>query len=200
MCLITSLVIMAINSNLILSLGMVGALNIVRFRTPIKDPTDLIFLSWSAAAGIVTGAGFYTLAILGSVVIGLVLFIFIKKSAFDTPYLLDSRFEARFQSQAELISPYVERDPTKFYTYEEYRASLNQDVQNIRGCCLLRRLASPMCCSSLPAWEVSAKLTKNPRCKKEPGSVSIPGTSFSGKVKLRYSASASLPAHEGNGG
>ncbi|MFX9521774.1 DUF4956 domain-containing protein, partial [Acinetobacter baumannii] len=54
MCLITSLVIMAINSNLILSLGMVGALSIVRFRTPIKDPTDLIFLFWSAAAGIVT--------------------------------------------------------------------------------------------------------------------------------------------------
>ncbi|MDF2663029.1 MAG: hypothetical protein K0Q94_5820 [Paenibacillus sp.] len=88
MCLITSLVIMAINSNLILSLGMVGALSIVRFRTPIKDPTDLIFLFWSAAAGIVTGAGFYTLAILGSIVIGLVLFIFIKKSTFDTPYLL----------------------------------------------------------------------------------------------------------------
>ncbi|MDF2663030.1 MAG: spore coat protein CotH [Paenibacillus sp.] len=48
-------------------------------------------------------------------------------------YLSDSRFEARVQSLAELISPYVERDPSKFYTYEEYRASLNQDVQNIPG-------------------------------------------------------------------
>jgi len=88
MSVITSMVIMAVNSNLILSLGMVGALSIVRFRTPIKDPTDLIFLFWSAAAGIVVGAGFYTLAIIGSVIIGLVLFVFIKSASFETPYLM----------------------------------------------------------------------------------------------------------------
>ncbi|WP_019640162.1 DUF4956 domain-containing protein [Paenibacillus fonticola] len=88
MTLVTAMVIIAINSNLILSLGMVGALSIVRFRTPIKDPTDLIFLFWAAAAGIVTGAGFYTLAAIGSVIIGLVLFLFIKNSALETPYLL----------------------------------------------------------------------------------------------------------------
>jgi len=88
MTLITAMVIIAINSNLVLSLGMVGALSIVRFRTPIKDPTDLIFLFWAATVGIVTGAGFYTLAIIGSVVIGLVLFIFIKNASFETPYLL----------------------------------------------------------------------------------------------------------------
>lgn len=88
MTLVTSMVIIAINSNLVLSLGMVGALSIVRFRTPIKDPTDLIFLFWAAAAGIVTGAGFFTLAIAGSVIIGLIMFIFIKKSSFETPYLL----------------------------------------------------------------------------------------------------------------
>lgn len=88
MTLVTSMVIIAINSNLVLSLGMVGALSIVRFRTPIKDPTDLIFLFWAAAAGIVTGAGFYTLAILGSVIVGVILFVFIKYSTSDTPYLL----------------------------------------------------------------------------------------------------------------
>ncbi|MUG44604.1 DUF4956 domain-containing protein [Paenibacillus woosongensis] len=88
MTLVTAMVIIAINSNLILSLGMVGALSIVRFRTPIKDPTDLIFLFWAAAAGIVTGAGFYTLAAIGSVIIGLVLFLFIKNSTLETPYLL----------------------------------------------------------------------------------------------------------------
>jgi uncharacterized membrane protein YhiD involved in acid resistance len=85
---VTAMVIIAVNSNLVLSLGMVGALSIVRFRTPIKDPTDLIFLFWAAAAGIVCGAGFYTLAIIGSVFIGLMLFFFIKKSSFETPYLL----------------------------------------------------------------------------------------------------------------
>ena len=88
MTMITAMVIIAINSNLVLSLGMVGALSIVRFRTPIKDPTDLIFLFWAAAAGIVTGGGFYTLAAVGSIIIGLVLFFFIKKSSFETPYLL----------------------------------------------------------------------------------------------------------------
>lgn len=88
MTLVTAMVIIAVNSNLVLSLGMVGALSIVRFRTPIKDPTDLIFLFWAAAAGIVTGAGFYTLAIVGSVVVGLVLFVFVKKASFEAPYLL----------------------------------------------------------------------------------------------------------------
>lgn len=89
---ITSLVILAIGSNLILSLGMVGALSIVRFRTPIKDPIDLIFLFWALATGIITGAGFYVLAILGSILIGLVLFIFMKKSSFETPYLFVVNF------------------------------------------------------------------------------------------------------------
>ena len=85
---VTAMIIIAINSNLILSLGMVGALSIVRFRTPIKDPTDLIFIFWGAAAGIVVGAGFYSLAVIASVMIGIVMFIFIKKSSFETPYLL----------------------------------------------------------------------------------------------------------------
>lgn len=88
MTMVTAMVIIAINSNLVLSLGMVGALSIVRFRTPIKDPTDLIFLFWAAAAGIVSGAGFFTLAVIGSVIIGLILFFFIKRTSLDTPYLL----------------------------------------------------------------------------------------------------------------
>lgn len=88
MTMVTAMVIIAVNSNLVLSLGMVGALSIVRFRTPIKDPTDLIFLFWAAAAGIVAGAGFYTLAMIGSVAIGLIMFFFIKRSTFETPYLL----------------------------------------------------------------------------------------------------------------
>jgi uncharacterized membrane protein YhiD involved in acid resistance len=88
MTMVTAMVIIAINSNLVLSLGMVGALSIVRFRTPIKDPTDLIFLFWSAVAGIVAGAGFFTLAIAGSIIVGLVLVLFIKSMAAETPYLL----------------------------------------------------------------------------------------------------------------
>lgn len=88
MTMVTAMIIIAVNSNLVLSLGMVGALSIVRFRTPIKDPTDLIFLFWAAAVGIVTGAGFFTLAAVGSVIVGLIMFLFIKNTSVETPYLL----------------------------------------------------------------------------------------------------------------
>ncbi len=66
---ITSGIILAIQSNLVISLGMVGALSIVRFRTAIKDPMDLIFLFWAISNGIITGAGMYTLAVAMSVMI-----------------------------------------------------------------------------------------------------------------------------------
>ncbi|MFT5873707.1 MAG: putative membrane protein YhiD involved in acid resistance [Clostridium sp.] len=88
LCMITSLVILAVTSNVILSLGMVGALSIVRFRTAIKDPMDIAYLFWSIAVGIVLGAGLIPLAIVGSLFIGLILVIFTNKSNSDNPYIL----------------------------------------------------------------------------------------------------------------
>ncbi|MEN8905082.1 MAG: DUF4956 domain-containing protein [Clostridiales bacterium] len=85
---ITSSVILAITSNIILSLGMVGALSIVRFRTAIKDPIDVIYMFWSISAGIIAGAGLYVLAIITSLTIGLVLYIFSKINIKHEPYLL----------------------------------------------------------------------------------------------------------------
>lgn len=85
---ITTLVILAVTSNVVLSLGMVGALSIVRFRTAIKDPMDIAYLFWSIAAGIVLGAGLIPLALFGSLVIGVMLFAFSKKRPADSPYLL----------------------------------------------------------------------------------------------------------------
>lgn len=85
---ITALVIMAVTSNIILSLGMVGALSIVRFRTAIKDPMDLVFLFWALGIGIVTGAGLHVLAITGSLIVGLMLFLLSRTPVSDTPYLL----------------------------------------------------------------------------------------------------------------
>ena len=76
MTLITTLLIMAVVSNVVLSLGMVGALSIVRFRTAIKEPTDLMFLFWSIAIGIVLAAGLIPLAVFGSIFIGLLLLLF----------------------------------------------------------------------------------------------------------------------------
>ncbi len=88
MTLITTLIILAVTSNIILSLGMVGALSIVRFRTAIKEPLDISFMFWSIAAGIVLGAGLLPLAILGSAFIGVILVLFVNKKSVDSPYIL----------------------------------------------------------------------------------------------------------------
>jgi uncharacterized membrane protein YhiD involved in acid resistance len=85
---ITALVILAVTSNVILSLGMVGALSIVRFRTAIKEPLDIAFLFWAIAAGIVLGAGLIPLALLGSLFIGVILIVFVNKKSVETPYIL----------------------------------------------------------------------------------------------------------------
>ena len=76
---ITTVVILAVTSNVVLSLGMVGALSIVRFRTAIKEPLDIAFLFWSIAVGIVLAAGMIPLAVIGSVIIGV---IFVPRGTF----------------------------------------------------------------------------------------------------------------------
>ena len=88
MAMITTLVILAVTSNIVLSLGMVGALSIVRFRTAIKEPLDIAFLFWSIAVGIVLAAGMIPLAVFGSVVIGIVLLVFVNKKSVTHPYIL----------------------------------------------------------------------------------------------------------------
>ena len=88
MSMITSLVIIAVTSNVVLSLGLVGALSIVRFRTAIKEPMDIAFLFWAIAVGIVLGAGLLPLAIIGSVIIGIIIVVFSTRKIGDTPYIL----------------------------------------------------------------------------------------------------------------
>jgi uncharacterized membrane protein YhiD involved in acid resistance len=86
--LVTALVIMTISSNLILSLGMVGALSIVRFRTAIKDPMDIVFMFWAIASGIANGAAYYKISITGSIFIAISLFILSRFKSQSSPYLL----------------------------------------------------------------------------------------------------------------
>lgn len=85
---ITTLVILAVTSNVVLSLGMVGALSIVRFRTAIKEPLDIAFLFWAIAVGIVLAAGMIPLAVIGSIVIGVVLLVFVNRKSHFNPYLI----------------------------------------------------------------------------------------------------------------
>ena len=85
---ITTLVILAVTSKVVLSLGMVGALSIVRFRTAIKEPLDIAFLFWAIAAGIVLAAGMIPLAVFGSVLIGIILLIFANRKDMTNPYIV----------------------------------------------------------------------------------------------------------------
>lgn len=86
--LVTTLVIMAVTSNVVLSLGMVGALSIVRFRAAIKEPLEIVYLFWAIAAGIVIGAGMIPLAVIGSAIIGILLILFANRKMHENPYIL----------------------------------------------------------------------------------------------------------------
>ncbi|MFC4386661.1 DUF4956 domain-containing protein [Gracilibacillus marinus] len=104
MTMATSLVIMGISQNVLLSLGMVGALSIVRFRTPIKDPMDLVYLFWSIIVGILSGAGFILLAVIGSLAIGLVIILFANKIKIENPFLLVIKYgEKEIEEEIERV-------------------------------------------------------------------------------------------------
>lgn len=93
MAMITSMVIMTVGSNIILSLGMVGALSIVRFRTAVKDPLDIVYMFWAISAGIAIGAKLYPLALAGSAVIGLTAVVLSRRKPRGLPYLLVVRYD-----------------------------------------------------------------------------------------------------------
>lgn len=97
---ITTFVILAVTSNVVLSLGMVGALSLVRFRTAIKEPLDIAFLFWSIASGIVLAAGLIPLAVIGSAFIGLIMILFVNWDTHDNPYILMIQCE---NSQVEAL-------------------------------------------------------------------------------------------------
>ena len=98
--LITTVMILTITSNIVLSLGMVGALSIVRFRTAVKDPVDTAFMYWAICIGIITGAGFYFVSVLANLVLGFLYLIitFVWKKVETHPYLLTVRFKPEVNS------------------------------------------------------------------------------------------------------
>lgn len=85
---ISTFIILGVTSNIVLSLGMVGALSIVRFRSAIKEPIDIAFLFWAISEGIILGAGLIVLAIIGTIFIGIILIVFINRETVDDPYIL----------------------------------------------------------------------------------------------------------------
>ena len=128
---ITTLVILAVTSNVVLSLGMVGALSIVRFRTAIKEPLDIAFLFWSIAAGIVLAAGLIPLAVFGSVIIGLTLLVFVNRKTSVNPYIVVIRCDhAEHERKAmEFLNGKTERCVVKSKTATKGSIELNLEVR-----------------------------------------------------------------------
>ena len=88
LAIITAAIILTIQSSIVISLGMVGALSIVRFRTAIKEPMDLVFLFWSISVGIICGAGLYSLAIIASLIVTVALLVLDLIPVTKAPMLL----------------------------------------------------------------------------------------------------------------
>ena len=128
---ISTFVILAVTSNVVLSLGMVGALSIVRFRTAIKEPMDIAFLFWAIAAGIVLAAGLFPLAVFGSVAIGIVLLVFANRKAHTKPYIVVLRCENHDSELAatEFLKKQVDRCVVKSKTAQQGAVELNVEVR-----------------------------------------------------------------------
>ena len=128
---ITSQVILAVTSNVVLSLGMVGALSIVRFRTAIKEPLDIAFLFWSIAVGIILAAGMIPLAVIGSVVIGVILLFFVNKKSHKNPFIVVLACDNHdAESRAlDYINSQTERCVVKSKTAQENLVEINMEVR-----------------------------------------------------------------------
>ena len=128
---ITTLVILAVTSNVVLSLGMVGALSIVRFRTAIKEPLDIAFLFWSIAVGIVLAAGMILLAVFGSVAIGAILLIFVNRKAHYNPYIvvLSCTSSASEKKAMEFLKKQVQKCVVKSKTAQKGLIELNLEIR-----------------------------------------------------------------------
>lgn len=131
MTLITTIIILAITSNVVLSLGMVGALSIVRFRTAVKEPLDIVFLFWAVSAGIVVGAGLFPLAIVGSLLLGIVLLVLVNCKTRETPYILIAVMNGTDAENAvlTLIKEETKRYVVKSKTVSEGRIELTVEVR-----------------------------------------------------------------------
>ncbi len=128
---IATLVILAVTSNVVLSLGMVGALSIVRFRAAIKEPLDIAFLFWSIAAGIVLAAGMIPLAIFGSLMIAIILIVFVNRKTSDIPYILVVSCDNQETENAvnKIVTEHVQKSVIKNKTVAKSGIELNIEVR-----------------------------------------------------------------------
>jgi len=133
---VITLIIMTISGNLVLSLGMVGALSIVRFRTPIKDPVDLVFIFWAITVGIANGVGYFNISLIGSVVMTIVLLFMTRKPEEEQPYLLvlhiptDKDSTSVIKSVKQSVDRFMLKSKTITPQYEEITAEIRLKGEN----------------------------------------------------------------------
>lgn len=110
---VTTLVIMTISGNLVLSLGMVGALSIVRFRTPVKDSMDLVFLFWAISSGIANGVGYFSISVVGAILISTFLILMSNvKSGESNTYLVVIQMNS--ENNEALLFEEIEKGAEKY--------------------------------------------------------------------------------------
>ena len=133
--LVTTFVMLAVTSNVVLSLGMVAALSIVRFRTAVKDPMDIAFLFWSLAAGIVLASGLVHLAVLGSLFIGIVMLVFSDRRDDERPYILvvHCADETAERAARDFATSRVKALSLKSKSVSPGRVELNYEVRLAEG-------------------------------------------------------------------
>lgn len=128
---ISTFIILAVTSNVVLSLGMVGALSIVRFRTAIKDPLDVVYLFWAVGVGIVLGACMYPLAVIGSLIVGAILLVFVNAKTPDCDYILvvECADDDAEKKAAEIIAAGVKKCAVKTKTVAQGYVEVTYEIR-----------------------------------------------------------------------
>lgn len=153
LCIITTSIILTVQSSIVISLGMVGALSIVRFRTAVKNPIDLVFLFWAISVGIICGAGFSMIAILSSAMIVVVLLVLDRVPLSTSPLILVMSYTQSSETNnsiKEIVERYAayHNEKARVNTYDvteitveirllkearEKRSELTQELSNLSG-------------------------------------------------------------------
>ena len=128
---VSAMILCVVTSNVVLTLGMVGALSIIRFRTSIKEPMDIMYMFWAVAAGIAVGAGLAGVAVVGSLAIGLVIVLLTRGRQNGVPFILvlNVRDQAAEEAAMQLIRGQVKRCRIKSKRVDATGTEVTVDVR-----------------------------------------------------------------------
>ena len=158
---ITAAIILTIQSNIVISLGMVGALSIVRFRTAIKDPMDLVFLFWSISIGIICGAGFAVVAVIASVIITVIVLLFERLSVGTAAVILlvnatDYKTESQIMS---IVESHCSMHKVKARNLTKDKLDMAVEVKTDKGAALVKQLMDLECVTSASLVDHDGEVT-----------------------------------------